>query len=125
MSYAVSIDSLVQSFGRGATRRDVLRGLSLTIAAGEVVILTGPSGCGKTTLLTLIGALRATHKGSVKVLGQELNGASRPTRQKLRRRIGMIFQGHNLLKCLTAEENVQMGADLSRALICCPTCKIP
>ena len=112
MKDIVQIDSLVHSFGRGENRRDVLRGISLTIAAGEVVILTGPSGCGKTTLLTLIGALRSTHAGSVKVLGHELNGAPRRSRQRLRQKIGMIFQGHNLLKCLTAEENVQMGADL-------------
>lgn len=62
--------------------------------------------------MTLIGALRTTRSGSVSVLGQELRGAGRRRRQRLRRRIGMIFQGHNLLKCLTAEENVQMGADL-------------
>ncbi|WP_413440193.1 ATP-binding cassette domain-containing protein [Synechococcus sp. MIT S1220] len=108
----VKIDSLVHSFGHGSTYREVLRGVSLNISAGEVVILTGPSGCGKTTLLTLIGALRTTRSGSVNVLGQELRGAGRRRRQRLRRRIGMIFQGHNLLKCLTAEENVQMGADL-------------
>ena len=77
MKDIVQIDSLVHSFGRGENRRDVLRGISLTISAGEVVILTGPSGCGKTTLLTLIGALRSTHAGSVKVLGHELNGAPR------------------------------------------------
>ena len=109
---AVKIESLVHSFGRGSTHREVLRGISLNIEAGEVVILTGPSGCGKTTLLTLIGALRTTRSGSVNVLGQELRGAGRRRRQRLRQHIGMIFQGHNLLKCLTAEENVQMGADL-------------
>jgi putative ABC transport system ATP-binding protein len=45
-------------------------------------------------------------------LGQQLAGASRRDRQRLRRSIGMIFQGHNLLRCLTAEQNVQMGSDL-------------
>ena len=77
-----------------------------------MVLLTGPSGCGKTTLLTLIGALRMVQQGQVSVLGQSLDGAGRRRRQQLRRRIGMIFQGHNLLRCLTAEQNVQMGADL-------------
>ena len=93
-------------------RRQVLQGVNLSVAAGEVVLLTGPSGCGKTTLLTLVGALRSVQEGSVQVLGQELAGANRRERQRLRRSIGMIFQGHNLLRCLTAEQNVQMVSDL-------------
>jgi putative ABC transport system ATP-binding protein len=109
---AVSIDTLSHSFGQGSMRRQVLENISLRINPGEVVLLTGPSGCGKTTLLTLIGALRTVQQGSVNVLGQHLDGAGRRSRQQVRRRIGMIFQGHNLLRCLTAEQNVQMGADL-------------
>ena len=109
---AVSIDTLSHSFGQGSMRRQVLENISLRINPGEVVLLTGPSGCGKTTLLTLIGALRTVQQGSVNVLGQRLDGAGRRSRQQVRRRIGMIFQGHNLLRCLTAEQNVQMGADL-------------
>lgn len=109
---SVSISGLSHWYGKGATRRQVLQGVDLQIAAGEVVLLTGPSGCGKTTLLTLIGALRQVQDGDVRVFGQQLKGAGRGQRQKLRRRIGMIFQGHNLLRCLTAEQNVQMGSDL-------------
>ncbi|WP_353292643.1 ATP-binding cassette domain-containing protein [Synechococcus sp. M16CYN] len=109
---AVSIESLRHSFGRGSMQRQVLQDVTMRIDPGEVVLLTGPSGCGKTTLLTLIGALRTVQSGSVLVLGQQLSGAGRRHRQQVRRRIGMIFQGHNLLSCLTAEQNVQMGADL-------------
>ena len=109
---SVEIQDLSHAYGRGAMRREVLQGISLSIEPGEVVLLTGPSGCGKTTLLTLIGALRTVQAGQVTVLGHRLDGAGRRQRQQVRRSIGMIFQGHNLLRCLTAEQNVQMGADL-------------
>ena len=109
---AVVVDNLCHAFGQGEMRREVLQSISFSIQPGEVVLLTGPSGCGKTTLLTLIGALRTVQQGQVSVLGQALHGAGRRRRQQVRRRIGMIFQGHNLLRCLTAEQNVQMGADL-------------
>ena len=109
---AVVVDNLSHAFGQGEMRREVLQSISFSIEPGEVVLLTGPSGCGKTTLLTLIGALRTVQQGQVSVLDQALHGAGRRRRQQVRRRIGMIFQGHNLLRCLTAEQNVQMGADL-------------
>lgn len=106
------VRELSHGFGSQSTAVQVLRQVSLHLDAGEVVLLTGPSGCGKTTLLTLVGGLRQVQAGSLRVLGTELRHADRSTRQQLRRRIGMIFQGHNLLRCLTAEQNVQMGADL-------------
>jgi len=109
---AIAVRDLCHWYGRGEARRQVLLNVELLINPGEVVLLTGPSGCGKTTLLTLVGALRQVQQGSVQLFGQELHGADRRQRQLLRRRIGMIFQGHNLLRCLSAEQNVQMGADL-------------
>jgi putative ABC transport system ATP-binding protein len=109
---AIATSGLCHWYGKGQARRQVLSDVDLQINRGEVVLLTGPSGCGKTTLLTLVGALRQVQEGSVLLFGDELNGADRGRRQQLRRRIGMIFQGHNLLRCLTAEQNVQMGADL-------------
>ena len=109
---AIELTNLCHWYGTGSMRRQVLQGVNLGVEPGEVVLLTGPSGCGKTTLLTLVGALRQVQQGSVRVLGQQLDGASRRERQQLRRSIGMIFQGHNLLRCLTAEQNVQMGSDL-------------
>ena len=112
----VEISNLCHWFGSGVMRRQVLQSVSMKISPGEVVLLTGPSGCGKTTLLTLIGALPKVEKGSLVVLDNQLNNSSRKTRQFIRRKIGMIFQGHNLLRCLTAEQNVQMGADLIKNL---------
>ncbi len=113
---SINIENLSHWFGKGSMKRQVLNSISMRINPGEVVLLTGPSGCGKTTLLTLIGALRKIQQGRLSVFGCQLNGSVRKTRQKLRRQIGMIFQGHNLLRCLTAEQNVQMGADLIQGL---------
>tara|TARA_B100000700_G_scaffold328080_1_gene444677 strand:+ start:1250 stop:1963 length:714 start_codon:yes stop_codon:yes gene_type:complete len=110
--FSVNINGLSHFYGENQMRTLVIDNLSMNIKAGEVVFLTGPSGCGKTTLLTLIGALRKVQVGSVFVFGEQLNNATRKNRQILRRNIGMIFQGHNLLRCLTAEQNVQMGSDL-------------
>ncbi len=112
----VSINNLSHFYGIDENKKQVLNNVNFFIEKGELVLLKGPSGCGKTTLLTLIGALRKCQSGDLTVLNNQLNGASRKTRQKLRRNIGMIFQGHNLLRCLTAEQNVQMGADLLRNL---------
>ena len=113
---SVSINNLSHSYGKDENKKKVLDNVNFFIEKGELVLLKGPSGCGKTTLLTLIGALRTCQSGDLMVLNNQLNGASRKTRQRLRRNIGMIFQGHNLLRCLTAEQNVQMGADLLKNL---------
>ena len=60
---AIQVRDLNHWYGTGSTRRQVLQGVDLAVAAGEVVLLTGPSGCGKTTLLTLVGALRQVQEG--------------------------------------------------------------
>ena len=112
----VQIKCLSHWYGKGINRKQVLHKVSMQIDPGEVVLLTGPSGCGKTTLLTLIGALRKVEEGDLFVLGNQLRGSLRKTRQRIRKNIGMIFQGHNLLRCLTAEQNVQMGSDLLKDL---------
>jgi putative ABC transport system ATP-binding protein len=74
--------------------------------------MTGPSGSGKTTLLTLMGGLCSAQEGSLKILGQELCGASKQQLTQLRRNIGYIFQAHNLLTFLTAKQNVRMSLEL-------------
>lgn len=109
---AIAIRNLNHAFGKGALRKPVLIDVDLDIYPGEIVILTGPSGSGKTTLLTLIGGLRSVQEGSLKVLGQELYGASQHQLVKIRSDIGFIFQAHNLLKCLTAQQNVGMSLHL-------------
>jgi putative ABC transport system ATP-binding protein len=112
----VELRGLSYAYGEGELRRPVLRGVDLTVRTGEIVLLTGPSGSGKTTLLTLIGALRAMQEGSARVLGEELMDAGEAARVRLRRRIGFIFQNHNLLGFLTARQNVAMALEQDGAL---------
>lgn len=93
----------------------ILHGNNLALKRGEIVIMVGRAGAGKTTLLTLIGALRRVQKGSLCVLGRELNGLSNRKLVEIRRRIGFIFQRHNLFESLTARRNVAMGLDADRS----------
>lgn len=111
-SSVVSIHNLDHYFGDGELRKQVLCDINLEITLGEIVLIEGPSGSGKTTLLTLLGGLRSVQEGSLKVLGQELCGASRKQLVQLRRNIGYIFQAHNLIPSLTARQNVQMSVEL-------------
>jgi putative ABC transport system ATP-binding protein len=110
---AVVCEQVNHFYGRGSLRRQILHGIDAEIREGEIVIVTGPSGSGKTTLLTLVGALRSTQEGSVRVLGQELNGARPRVLESVRRRIGFIFQQHNLLGAISAQENVELGVRVS------------
>lgn len=109
---AIAIHKLDHYFGHGQLKKQVLIDINLEIHPGEIVIMTGPSGSGKTTLLTLIGGLRSAQIGSLKILGEELCGASADRLVKTRRKIGYIFQAHNLHRSLTAIQNVQMGLEL-------------
>lgn len=74
--------------------------------------LTGYSGSGKTTLISLIGCLRSVQEGSLKLLGEELNGANEAKLQQMRRRIGYVFQHFNLLDFMTIRQNVQQSLKL-------------
>src|SRR5690242_6858233 len=96
-------------YGSGALRKQVLFDITCDILPGEIVIITGPSGSGKTTVLTLAGALRTVQEGSVRILGQELSGASYDTLVRVRENIGFIFQAHNLLDSLSAMQNVEIA----------------
>lgn len=99
-------------FGAGEARKQALFDVDLTLARGSLTILLGASGSGKTTLLTLVGCLRHVEAGSVVLLGQELAGADEDVLVACRRRLGFIFQAHNLHESLTATQNVRLGLDV-------------
>ena len=86
----ISIRGLNHSFGKGSLRKQTLFDISTEIPQGEIVIVTGPSGSGKTTMLTLVGALRSTQEGSVRVLGQELCGAKPAALEKVRKQRSFV-----------------------------------
>ena len=100
------------SFGTGELRKQILFDVNLSVVPGEIVLLTGPSGSGKTTLLTLIGGLRRVEQGELTVLEKPLHLATESDLIESRRRIGFIFQQHNLLPFLTALQNVELMLDM-------------
>jgi putative ABC transport system ATP-binding protein len=110
----ISLEKVSYSFGRAALRKQILFDVSVSVEAGEIIILTGPSGSGKTTLLTLMGALRAPQEGNLEILGHQLRGAAEADLVQVRRQIGYIFQSHNLLPALTVAQNVRMALQLDR-----------
>ncbi len=107
----VEIENLSHYAGARSLKKQILFDISLTIQPQEIVILTGPSGSGKTTLLTLMGGLRTVKHGSLKFMDRELRKANQHTLTQVRRRIGYVFQAHNLLDFLTARQNVQMALE--------------
>jgi len=115
MKPVIRTENLCHSYGQGELRTEILHNLNFEVYRGEITLLVGPSGSGKSTLLTLLGALRSVEEGSIQVLGQELKGASEEVLMQTRRRIGFIFQSHNLVSSLTVLQNVQILLQLTEA----------
>ncbi len=90
----------------------VLDNVDLTLGRGEFIVLTGHSGAGKTTLLTLIGAIRSLQDGAINVLGQELGGRDTAAQEEVRRKVGFIFQDHNLFAALTVFRTLWLATGL-------------
>jgi len=102
-------EDLTRTYGRGDNEVHALAGVSLQVAAGELVILRGPSGSGKTTLLNILGGLDKPTSGTVQLGDRDVVGASESDMLDMRRReIGFIFQNFALLPSLTAAENVEL-----------------
>lgn len=114
----VHLEGLTRSFVQGDVQIDVLRGVNMTIAPGEIVALLGPSGSGKSTLLQAVGLLEGGFGGTIMISGTDASGMDGDERTSLRRdHIGFVYQFHHLLPDFTAIENViipQLIANRSR-----------
>ena len=112
---------LWKSFGPQERRVEVLRGLDLSVARGEMVAVLGESGAGKTTLLHLVGAIEKPDSGAILFRGREIAAATLQERAVYRNRdLGFVFQFHHLLPEFSAAENAMMpllirGEDRRRA----------
>lgn len=103
----VRLAGLTRSFEQGGERIEVLRGVNLAVAPGEIVALLGPSGSGKSTLLQAVGLLEGGFGGEIDIAGVDASSLSADQRTVLRRdRIGFVYQFHHLLPDFTALENV-------------------
>ena len=114
MSNVLSLEGITRQYKTSAGVLNVLTGATLTIAPGELVALIGPSGSGKSTLLQITGLLDTPQAGTIHIAGIDASAASDAARTALRNcHIGFIYQFHNLLPELTAEENVALAPRLA------------
>src|SRR6187399_437527 len=103
----VRLTGLTRSFEQGGVRIDMLRGVDLSIAAGEIVALLGPSGSGKSTMLQAVGLLEGGFGGRIEIAGIDATSLPSGERTALRRNhLGFVYQFHHLLPDFAAEENV-------------------
>jgi polar amino acid transport system ATP-binding protein len=106
--HLVEIRDLRKSFGTN----EVLKGITLDVAAGEVIAIIGKSGSGKSTLLRCINGLEAFQSGTLQVEGQALKHGDAGAMRALRQRVGMIFQSFNLFPHLTVGKNIMLAPTL-------------
>jgi len=108
------LKDLRKTYGEGEAAVHALRGVDLTIAEGELVVLLGPSGSGKSTLLNVLGGLDRPTSGQSLFRGSDLAIASDADVTQYRRlHVGFVFQFYNLIASLTAEENVELVTEVA------------
>ena len=104
---------IIKDLGEGAGKVRALKGVNLSLRAGELTLLMGPSGSGKTTLLSILGCILSPTEGEVLLAGESTKGKDAEALAILRREhIGFVFQSYNLFPTLTAEENVRIALDI-------------
>jgi len=114
----LAVAGLTRSFAQGGVTIEVLRGVDLTVGAGEIVALLGASGSGKSTLLQAVGLLEGGFGGSIRIAGEQAAKLDSAGRTRVRRdQLGFVYQFHHLLPDFNASENVvlpQLIQDRSR-----------
>jgi putative ABC transport system ATP-binding protein len=103
----IDVRDVTRTYGHGPTATAALRGVTFSVAPGQLVALRGRSGSGKTTLLNVVGGLDSPDGGTVRVAGQDVTAMGERDRMRLRREtVAYIFQSFGLLPVLSAAENV-------------------
>lgn len=109
MSEVLRVEGLSRSFVQGDSVIDVLRGVDLDVASGEIVALLGPSGSGKSTMLQAIGLLEGGFGGRIMIDGEDCTALDVQAMTRVRRdKLGFVYQFHHLLPDFTALENVML-----------------
>lgn len=112
----LEIVDLKKGYGSGETRQEVLRGMTFSVARGEICVLLGPSGSGKSTLLNIIGGIDSADAGFISIGGDKLEDMGEKALTQYRRKHpGYVFQLYNLIANLNVKENIEVGAYLSDA----------
>lgn len=112
----LEIVDLKKGYGSGETRQEVLRGMTFSVARGEICVLLGPSGSGKSTLLNIIGGIDSADAGFISIGGDKLEDMGEKALTQFRRKhLGYVFQLYNLIANLNVKENIEVGAYLSDA----------
>ncbi|QDU63169.1 Bacitracin export ATP-binding protein BceA [Planctomycetes bacterium Pan216] len=109
MPVTIEADNIIRGFGTGDLRTIAVRGVSITLEAGQMTLLMGPSGSGKSTLLAILSGLLHPDEGRVSALDADIWKMSDYQREAFRRRYcGFIFQGYNLFPALTAQQQLEI-----------------
>ena len=112
----LEIVDLKKGYGSGETRQEVLRGMTFSVARGEICVLLGPSGSDKSTLLNIIGGIDSADAGFISIGGDKLEDMGEKALTQYRRKhLGYVFQLYNLIANLNVKENIEVGAYLSDA----------
>src|ERR1700704_3346295 len=108
---ALTVRGLRKTYESEGVPVRALRGLDLTMSAGEFIAVMGPSGCGKSTLLNLVAGLDTPTEGEIAVAGESLTGMDENALARMRRvHVGIVFQFFNLLEGMSVLENVTLPA---------------